>query len=81
MRRLRSLFELVLTVAVAVGLALLIQALLVKPYKIPSGSMLPTLSLGQRVLVNRMDAHPGIGDVVVFHPPHGRPCADQPCRR
>lgn len=70
-RRLRSLSELVLTVAAAVGLALLIQAFVVKPYKIPSGSMLPTLTLGQRILVNRMDTHPGIGDVVVFHPPHG----------
>ena len=69
MRRLRSLLELVVTVAVAVGLALLIQAFVVKPYRVPSGSMLPTLALGQRILVNRMDTHPGIGDVVVFHPP------------
>jgi signal peptidase I len=61
----------VITVAVAVGLALLIQAFLVKPYRIPSGSMLPTLALGQRILVDRMDVHPGIGDIVVFHPPHG----------
>ncbi len=64
--------ELVLTVAIAVGLALLIQAFLVKPYRIPSGSMIPTLSIGQRILVNRLDTHPGIGDVVVFHPPTGR---------
>jgi signal peptidase I len=70
-RRLRSLLELFVTVAVAVGLALLIQAFVVKPYKIPSGSMLPTLALGQRILVNRMSTHPGIGDVVVFHPPRG----------
>jgi signal peptidase I len=63
--------ELVLTGAVAVGLAFLIQAFVVKPYKVPTGSMLPTLGLGQRILVNRMDSHPGIGDVVVFHPPHG----------
>jgi signal peptidase I len=70
-RRLRSLIELLLTVAVAVGLALLIQALVVKPYKIPTGSMLPTLAINQRILANRMDTHPGIGDVVVFHPPHG----------
>jgi signal peptidase I len=50
---------------------LLVQALLVKPYKIPTGSMLPTLALGQRILINRTDTHPGIGDIVVFHPPHG----------
>jgi signal peptidase I len=70
-RRLRSLLELVLTVAVAFGLALLIQAFLVKPYRVPSGSMLPTLAINQRILVNRLDTHPAVGDVVVFHPPHG----------
>jgi signal peptidase I len=63
--------ELVLTVAIAIGLALLIQAFLVKPYRIPSGSMIPTLSIGQRILVNRLDTHPGLGDIVVFHPPTG----------
>jgi signal peptidase I len=63
--------ELAVTVAVAVGLALLIQAFLVKPYKIPSGSMIPTLAIGQRILVNRLSTHPGIGDIVVFHPPAG----------
>ncbi len=71
--------ELVLTVAVAVGLALLIQTFVVKPYKIPTGSMLPTLALGQRILVNRLDTHPGIGDVVVFHPPHGADLGSGQC--
>jgi signal peptidase I len=69
-----SLLELVLIVAVALGLALGIQAFLVKPYRIPSESMVPTLEIGQRVLVNRIGArfgHPEIGDVVVFHPPVG----------
>jgi signal peptidase I len=78
-RRLRSLVELVLTVAVAIGLALLIQAFVVKPYKIPSGSMLPTLALKQRILVNRMNTDPGIGDVVVFHPPHGADLGSGQC--
>lgn len=63
--------ELILTVAVAVGVALLIQAFLIKPYRIPSGSMIPTLQVGQRILVNRLSTHPGVGDVVVFHPPAG----------
>ncbi len=68
---LKSLSELVVTVGVAVGLAFLIQAFIVKPYRIPSGSMIPTLSIGQRVLANRLIVHPSIGDVVVFHPPQG----------
>jgi signal peptidase I len=67
----KSFVELVLTIAVAVGLALLIQAFLVKPYRIPSPSMVPTLDVGQRVLTNRLDTHPSVGDIVVFHPPHG----------
>jgi signal peptidase I len=69
-----SLLELVLIVAVALGLALGIQAFLVKPYRIPSESMVPTLEVGQRVLVNRIGARfgdPEVGDVVVFHPPAG----------
>ena len=69
-----SLVELVLIVAVALGLALGIQAFLVKPYRIPSESMVPTLEIGQRVLVNRIGARfgdPDVGDIVVFHPPTG----------
>ncbi|MDQ6745984.1 MAG: signal peptidase I [Actinomycetota bacterium] len=67
-----SILELVLIVVAAVGLALGIQAFLVKPYRIPSGSMLPTLHINQRVLVNRLGSHfstPHLGDITVFHPP------------
>jgi signal peptidase I len=73
-----SLLEVILIVAVALGLALAIQAFLVKPYRIPSLSMLPTLVVGQRVLVNRLGndfGDPSVGDVLVFHPPSG---ADTP---
>jgi signal peptidase I len=66
--------ELVVIVALALGLALAIQAWIVKPYQIPSGSMEPTLDIGQRVLVNRFLYHftdPKIGDIIVFHPPSG----------
>jgi signal peptidase I len=69
-----SLIELVGIVVVAVLLALGIQAFLVKPYKIPSGSMEPTLAIGQRVLVNRIGMSlngPHVGEIVVFHPPVG----------
>jgi signal peptidase I len=74
-----SLIELVATVAVAVGLAFLIQAFVVKPYRIPSGSMEPTLNIGQRILANRLSTHPGIGDIVVFHPPAGADPSDPVC--
>ena len=69
-----SLVEFVLIVAVALGLALLIQAFVVKPFRIPSGSMEPTLAINQRVLVDRVTGHfsdPGRGDIVVFKPPRG----------
>jgi signal peptidase I len=77
-----QLIELVVIVATALGLAFGIQAFLVKPYRIPSGSMEPTLKIGQRVLVNRVGTHfggPSIGDIVVFHPPknYDNGCADQ----
>ncbi|HEV7918562.1 MAG TPA: signal peptidase I [Solirubrobacterales bacterium] len=67
-----SLIELVVIVITALALALLIQALLVKPFRIPSESMVPTLKVGQRVLVNRVEGRfgtPERGDVVVFKPP------------
>lgn len=66
--------ESLLLVATAIGLAVLVQAFLVKPYRIPSESMLPTLVKHQRVLVNRLGdrfGDPHVGDVVVFHPPVG----------
>jgi signal peptidase I len=68
---LKQAIELVVTIAVAIGLALLIQAFIVKPYRIPSGSMIPTLKIGQRVLTNRLFDKPSLGDIVVFHPPTG----------
>ncbi len=69
-----AVVELIVIVGVAIGLALLIQAFLVKPYVIPSGSMIPTLEIDQRVLVQRVGyrfSDPEVGDIVVFHPPVG----------
>ena len=70
-----SLLELVMIVAVALGLALAIQAFLVKPFRIPSESMVPTLEINQRVLVDRITPKLGNdyerGDIVVFKPPKG----------
>jgi signal peptidase I len=75
----KALLELIVTIAVAIALALLIQAFIVKPYRIPSQSMLPTLAVGQRILANRLINHPSVGDIVVFHPPSGADPATPTC--
>jgi signal peptidase I len=81
--RLRSLGELVVTLAVALFFALTMQAFAVKPYRIPSESMLPTLEVGQRVLVDRfshrLGGDPKLGDITVFMPPRGASLPDRQC--
>ena len=70
----RTIVEYVVLAVVAVAVALLIQAFLVKPYRIPSPSMEDTLLIGDRVLVDRISwrfSQPERGDIVVFHPPVG----------
>jgi signal peptidase I len=57
---------------VAVLAAILIRSFVVQPFYIPSGSMEPTLNVGDRVLVNKLsyDAHAvHRGDIVVFKKP------------
>ena len=79
-----SVVEFILIVVLALALAFAIQAFFVKPYRIPSGSMEPTLRIGQRVLVDRIGNDffgPSVGDIVVFHPPAGAPnevCGREP---
>jgi signal peptidase I len=83
-----AVFEWVLVVAVAIGLAVGVQSAVAKPYEIPSGSMLPTLEVGQRVIVDRLSyrfGDPEVGDVIVFNPPvgaspsyRGAPCGSEP---
>lgn len=62
-------WDIPLTIAVAVGVVLLVTTFIVKPFSIPSGSMEDTLAIGDRVLVNRAVYHTRPierGDVVVF---------------
>src|SRR5262249_59548227 len=59
-------------ILVAVLLALLIRTYVVQAFKIPSGSMIPTLLVGDHILVNKFIyqfADPKRGDVVVFKDP------------
>src|SRR3954468_10167335 len=69
-----TILEVVITIGAALLLAFLAQQFLVKPFKIPSGSMENTLHCGDRVLVDRLSfrfGDPDRGDVVVFNPPAG----------
>lgn len=64
--------EVVVMVAAAFGLAMLIQAFVVKPYVVPTGSMIPTIQLNDRVLCDRITYRfrpPRVGDIVVFRNP------------
>lgn len=67
------LLELPLLIIVALVVAIVIKTFLVQAFWIPSGSMIPTLELNDRVLVNKLEYRvqdPARGDVVVFDSPY-----------
>jgi len=83
---LRSLWEQIGTLVLAVVIALAIRAFVIEPFRIPSGSMLPTLLIGDHLFVNKFIYGPRIpftdvrlpglrdprrGDVVVFEVARG----------
>ena len=73
-KRRHTILDYALTVLIAVAIAFLVQAFLVKPYLIPSTSMATTLVPGQRVLVDRVVyRYRAIhrGDIIVFRRPVG----------
>ncbi len=76
------------SILIAVGVALLLRAFVVEAFKIPSGSMLPTLQISDHIFVNKLsygptlpfstsrvldDLPPDRGDVVVFEYPDDNP--------
>jgi signal peptidase I len=76
-----AIVEQVLTLVIAISIALTIRQLLVEPFRIPSGSMFPTLLVGDHLFVNKLAYGPRVpftdlrlpgfreperGDVVVF---------------
>lgn len=70
--RIRAIIEWVVVVGGAFGIALLIQLFLFQPFRIPSGSMIPTLQVRDRIVVNKVSYKlhdPHRGDVVVFTTP------------
>lgn len=75
----RNAVEWLVVIIGAVLVALLIKTFVVQAFRIPSDSMVPTLTDGDRVLVNKLsyDAHDlNRGDVVVFERPPDLPAAE-----
>ncbi len=69
---LKAAWENVQIAIVALLLALLIRGFVAEPRYIPSNSMVPTLSIGDRLIVEKLSYHqhpPRFGDIVVFQPP------------
>jgi signal peptidase I len=67
-----TVLELVVVIALALGLTWLVQQYVLKSYRIPTASMRTTVDVGDRVLAARFltwFGNPRRGDVVVFHPP------------
>jgi len=77
----RWIVELVGVVVVAVVIAILLRTFVVATYSIPSGSMEPTLQIGDRIVVDKLAYHLhgiGRGDIVVFSTPPAENCAGPP---
>lgn len=59
-------------VIVALAIALVVRIFIAEPRYIPSPSMMPTLAVGDRLLIEKVSYHlqpPSRGDIVVFEPP------------
>jgi signal peptidase I len=82
--------EFLIIVAVVLAVDFVVESLVVKRYRTSSGSMNPTIQVGQQLLVDRLGPqfrHPHRGDLIIFNPPAGaaiNACGvdhpdDQPC--
>jgi len=64
-----------LTIVLAVAVTLAVKTWFYQPYSIPSASMVPTLEVGDRVVVSKRNTDPGRGDVIVFERPPNDPAS------
>ena len=77
----RWIVELLGVVVVAVVVAVVLRTFVVATYSIPSGSMEPTLQIGDRIVVDKLSYHlhgVGRGNIIVFSTPPKEDCAGPP---
>lgn len=68
----RGVWENVQVIAIALVISLLVRLLIAEPRYIPSDSMVPTLEIGDRLIVEKVSYYfrdPKRGEIVVFKPP------------
>lgn len=68
----RVVIEIVVIVAIAIGLATLVTHFVIQPYEIPSGSMEDTIEIGDRVFSEKVTyafGEPKRGDIITFTDP------------
>ncbi len=66
------IWEWIEILGIAIILTLVIRTFLIQPFYIPSGSMEPTLMVGDKILVNKLNNYfknPERGEVIVFRYP------------
>jgi len=76
--------EIPLLVGLAILIAFLVKTFVAQAFYIPSGSMIPQLNIGDRVVVSKVAYHlhdPHRGDIIVFDAPPHAPGVQQPTKR
>ncbi|MGB8196959.1 MAG: signal peptidase I [Acidimicrobiales bacterium] len=77
--RRRATVEWVAIIVIAVLVSFLMRTFAFQTFYIPSGSMEPTLQIGDRIIVNKLSVTFGtinVGDVVVFKAPPAENCGE-----
>jgi signal peptidase I len=75
----RAVAEIPLLLVLAIGIAFVVKTFVAQAFYIPSGSMLPQLKVGDRIVVSKLayDLHdPRRGDIVVFDCPPRASCPE-----
>lgn len=78
-RKKHLLVEWLIIVLVALGVSFLMRTFVIQTFYIPSGSMEPTLQIGDRIIVSKLSVEFGTihrGDIVVFKAPPAEHCGD-----
>jgi len=75
-RKHHSLRNWLIVVVVALMAAVIVRAYVFESFFVPSGSMIPTIEIGDHMIVDKLSYHlhpVGFGNIIVFHKPANDP--------